>query len=210
MVDDSGSMRGDAGGSSRVSAFSKTSTSMIAHLFASMVMYRQDNVYLGLFGDKLINVPVKRDMRLLDYTKWTYEKGGECGGATETGIYDFIRQVVKEKKKIDNVIVFSDCQIGSIHTKGYYGGYNEFTAWYGNDRSDRGKHFHELFKEFRKINPNANFIVVNLRQSGSTSVFDNSQRILNIAGWSDKIFDVITSQCKGWDAMIKEIESIKI
>lgn len=210
LVDDSGSMRGDAGGSSRVSAFSKTSTSMIAHLFASMVMYRQDNVYLGLFGDKLINVPVKRDMRLLDYTKWTFEKGGECGGATETGIYDFIRQVVKEKKKIDNVIVFSDCQIGSIHTKGYYGGYTEFTAWYGHNSSDRGKHFHELFKEFRKINPNANFIVVNLRQSGSTSVFDKSQRILNIAGWSDKIFDVITSQCKGWDAMIKEIESIEI
>lgn len=210
LVDDSGSMRGDAGGSSRVSAFSKTSTSMIAHLFASMVMYRQDNVYLGLFGDKLINVPVKRDMRLLDYTKWTFEKGGECGEATETGIYDFIRQVVKEKKKIDNVIVFSDCQIGSIHTKGYYGGYTEFTAWYGNNSSDRGKHFHELFKEFRKINPNANFIVVNLRQSGSTSVFDKSQRILNIAGWSDKIFDVITSQCKGWDAMIKEIESIEI
>lgn len=210
LVDDSGSMRGDAGGSSRVSAFSKTSTSMIAHLFASMVKYRQDNVYLGLFGDKLINVPVKRNMRLLDYTKWTFEKGGECGGATETGIYDFIRQVVKEKKKIDNVIVFSDCQIGSIHTKGYYGGYTEFTAWYGHNSSDRGKHFHELFKEFRKINPNANFIVVNLRQSGSTSVFDKSQRILNIAGWSDKIFDVITSQCKGWDAMIKEIESIEI
>lgn len=210
LVDDSGSMRGDAGGSSRVSAFSKTSTSMIAHLFASMVKYRQDNVYLGLFGDKLINVPVKRDMRLLDYTKWTFEKGGECGGATETGIYDFIRQVVKEKKKIDNVIVFSDCQIGSIHTKGYYGGYTEFTAWYGHNSSDRGKHFHELFKEFRNINPNANFIVVNLRQSGSTSVFDKSQRILNIAGWSDKIFDVITSQCKGWDAMIKEIESIEI
>lgn len=210
LVDDSGSMRGGDGGSSRVSAFSQTSTSMIAHLFASMVMYRQDNVYLGLFGDKLINVPVKRDMRLLDYTKWTFEKGGECGGATETGIYDFIRQVVKEKKKIDNVIVFSDCQIGSIHTKGYYGGYTEFTAWYGNNSSDRGKHFHELFKEFRKINPNANFIVVNLRQSGSTSVFDKSQRILNIAGWSGKIFDVITSQCKGWDAMIKEIESIEI
>lgn len=210
LVDDSGSMRGDAGGSSRVSAFSKTNTSMIAHLFASMVKYRQDNVYLGLFGDKLINVPVKRDMRLLDYTKWTFEKGGECGGATETGIYDFIRQVVKEKKKIDNVIVFSDCQIGSIHTKGYYGGYTEFTAWYGHNSSDRGKHFHELFKEFRNINPNANFIVVNLRQSGSTSVFDKSQRILNIAGWSDKIFDVITSQCKGWDAMIKEIESIEI
>lgn len=78
------------------------------------------------------------------------------------------------------------------------------------DTSARSKHFHEVFKEFRKINPNSNFIVVNLRQNGSTSVFDRSQRILNIAGWSDKIFDVITSQCKGWDAVLKEIETIEI
>jgi len=208
LVDDSGSMRGDRGGSSRVSAFSSVSTSMIAHLFASMVMYRQDNVYVGLFGDSLIDVPVKRDMRLLDYTSWTYKKGRECGGATETGIYDFLRNVIKEKKKIDNVIVFSDCQIGDGYSK--HSHYDDFTAWYGNSSSDRGEHFHELFKEFRKVNPNANFIVVNLIQSGSTSVFDRSQRILNIAGWSDKIFDVITSQCKGWDAVIKEIEAIEI
>lgn len=203
LVDDSGSMRGDRGGSSRVSAFSKVNTSMIAHLFASMVMYRQDNVYVGLFGDKLITVPVKRDMRLLDYTKWHYNEGGKCGGATEKGIYTFMKQVVDEKKKIDNVIVFSDCQIGK-------GSGSSFTAWYGTEYKERGEHFNDLFKQFRKINPSANFIVVNLRQSGSTSVFDKSQRILNIAGWSDKIFDVITSQCKGWDAVIKEVEAIEI
>ena len=201
LVDDSGSMRGDAGGHSRVSAFSKTNSSMIAHLFASMMAWRQHDVYVGLFGDRLIQVPYKRNVKLLDFNKESYEIGGRCGGATEAGIYDFIRQVVKEKKKIDNIIVFSDCQIGR---------YSGFAAWYGNNSSDRGKHFHELFKEFRKINPNANFIVVNLRQSGSTSVFDKSQRILNIAGWSDKIFDVITSQCKGWDEIIKRIESIEI
>lgn len=211
LVDDSGSMRGDAGfGSSRVSAFSKTKTSMVAHLFASMVMSRQENVYVGLFGDTLLNVPVKRDMRLLDYTTWHYNEGEKCGGATEQGIYDFMTQVVKEKKKIDNIIVFSDCQIGNKNTKGYGNNDKYFTAWYGMDTSARSKHFHEVFKEFRKINPNSNFIVVNLRQNGSTSVFDRSQRILNIAGWSDKIFDVITSQCKGWDAVLKEIETIEI
>lgn len=201
LVDDSGSMRGDAGGHSRVSAFSKTNSSMIAHLFASMMAWRQHDVYVGLFGDRLIQVPYKRNVKLLDFNKESYEIGGRCGGATEAGIYTFLENVVKERKKIDNIIVFSDCQIG---------GYSGFTAWYGNNSSDRGKHFHELFKEFRKINPNANFIVVNIRQSGGTSVFDKSQRILNIAGWSDKIFDTIKSQCRGWDSIIKEIESIEI
>ena len=201
LVDDSGSMRGDAGGHSRVSAFSKTNSSMIAHLFASMMAWRQHDVYVGLFGDRLIQVPYKRNVKLLDFNKESYEIGGRCGGATEAGIYTFLENVVKERKKIDNIIVFSDCQIGR-------GG--PFTAWYGHTYGERSDHFHELFKEFRKINPNANFIVVNIRQSGGTSVFDKSQRILNIAGWSDKIFDTIKSQCRGWDAIIKEIEAIEI
>ena len=199
LVDDSGSMRGDAGGKSRVSAFSNTNTSMIAHTFASMMAWRQHDVYVGLFGDRLIQVPYKRDVKLLDFNMESYWKGAMCGPSTEKGIYTFLETVVKEKKKIDNIIVFSDCQIGRGGT---------FTSWYGTDFCDRSYHFHELFKEFRKVNPNANFIVVNLRQSGGTSVFDKSQRILNIAGWSDKIFDTIKSQTKGWDAIIKEIESI--
>ena len=201
LVDDSGSMRGDAGGHSRVSAFSKTNTSMIAHLFASMMAWKQHDVYVGLFGDRLIKVPYRRRVKLLDFNKESYKVGAECGGATEKGIYTFLEQVVKEKKKIDNIIVFSDCQIGD-------GG--SFTNWYGTNPNEIGTHFHELFKEFRKVNPNANFIVVNLRQYGGTSVFDKSQRILNIAGWSERIFDNIKSSCKGWDAIIKEIEAIEI
>ena len=200
LVDHSGSCRGDAGGSSAVSAFSQTSTAMIGNLFGSMMAYRQKNVYVGLFGDELIDVPMDRNMKMLDFNKMSFNKGAYCGGGTEAGIYDFMRKCIDEKKKVDNVVVFSDCQIGS--------GERSFTPWYGMKGSDRGQHFHELFKEFKKLNPMCNWIVVNLRQSGGTSVFDKSMRILNISGWSDKIFDVIKSQCRGWDAVIKEIESV--
>lgn len=201
LCDDSGSMTGDLGGSSRVSAFSKTATSTIGHLFASMFASKQKDVYIGLFGDCLINVPFDRDMKLFDFTNKLDREGRKCGPATEAGIYKFLETVVEEKKKIDNVIVFSDCQIGRGHS---------FTFWFGTESSERSAHFHELFKEFRKVNPNANFIVVNLRQSGGTSVFDMLQRILNVAGWSEHIFDTIKSQCKGWDAIISEIEAIEI
>lgn len=81
---------------------------------------------------------------------------------------------------------------------------------YGVDFSDKGKNFQALFNEFRKANPSATFIVCNLKQYGSTSVFDKSQGIINIAGWSENIFDVITSDTKGFGAMIKEIEAIEI
>ena len=203
LCDDSGSMWGDIGGTSRVSAFSSTKTVDIAHVFGSMMAWKQHDVYVGLFGDKLIQVPYKRGVKLLDFVKEMNKTGRKCGGSTEKGIYTFLEKVVDEKKKIDNIIVFSDCQIGQ-------GSGSSFTSWYGTDYSERGQHFHELFKEFRKINPKANFIVVNLRQSGGTSVFDKSQRILNIAGWSDKIFDIIKTQTVGWDEIIRRIDEIEI
>lgn len=202
LVDDSGSMRGDAGGSSRVSAFSKTTTSMIGHLFATMFAWKQDDVYVGLFGDKLIQVPVKRDMKMLDFNKYSYNLGEKCGGATEAGIYDFFRTVIEDKVKVDNVIIFSDCQIGNR---------SGFTSWYGTSCADRSGHFHELFKEFRKINPTATVTVCNLRQYGGTSVFDKSQRINNIAGWSTNIFDCIKANSfGGFKEIIKKIEAIEI
>ena len=200
LIDDSGSMRGDAGGSSRVSAFSNVNSSMIGHLFGSMFAWKQKDVYIGLFGDRLIPVRVDRSKRMLDFNKWSYQEGGKCGPGTEAGIYEFLRQCIKERKKVDNVIVFSDCQIGD----------GASTAWYGTSPGDRSATFQQLFKEFKKINPLCNFVVCNLRQVKGNSVFHKSQRILNIAGWSDKIFDLITSNCKGFDAMIKEIEAIEI
>lgn len=199
LVDDSGSMRGDSGGSSRVSAFSMTNTSMIGHLFASMFAWKQKDVYVGLFGDRLIPVRVDRSKRMLDFNKWSYAEGARCGGCTEAGIYEFLRTCIKEKKHVDNVIVFSDCQIGS----------GAETNWYQKTTSD-SIDFQSLFKEFKKVNPMCNFVVCNLTQVKGNSVFNKSQRILNIAGWSDKIFDLISSNCKGFDAMIKEIEKIEI
>lgn len=206
LIDHSGSVRGDGGGSSKVSAFSEVTTAMIGNLFGSMMAYSQDDVYIGLFGDRLIDVPVDRKIGLLNFNKKSFDLGARCGGRTEAGIYDFMRKVVKDRVKIDNIVVFSDCQIGDGNTSRW----STFTPWYGMSSTDNGGHFQDLFKEFRKINPNANFIVCNLRQSGNTSVFDKSQRILNIAGWSEQIFDVIKGNCKGWGEMIKEIEAIEL
>lgn len=200
LIDHSYSVRGDSGGSSRVSAFSKTTSAMIGNLFGSMMAYRQKNVYIGLFGDRLIPVKVDRSQRLLDFNKKSFDKGANCGGGTEQGIYDFFRQAVKEKKKIDNIIVFSDCQIGSSGS----------TSWYGTSGTERSTTFQDLIKQFRKINPLCNIIVVDIRNTMGNNVFYKPERVLNIAGWSANIFDVIKSNTKGFGAILKEIEAIEI
>lgn len=203
LCDDSGSMRGSSrltGGTSRVSAFSKTTTSTIGHLFAAMFGWKQKDIYVGLFGDKLIPVKVDRSKKMLDFTNDLNDIGYGCGGATEAGIYEFFRQCIAEKKKVDNVIVFSDCQIGE----------GASTSWYGHAGDERNYGFQKLFKEFKKINPLCNFIVCNLRETKGNSVFHRSQRILNICGWSEKIFDTIASNAIGFDELIKRIEAIEI
>ncbi|MDE5888433.1 MAG: TROVE domain-containing protein, partial [Bacilli bacterium] len=203
LCDNSGSMRGDYHNTSKVSLFSKTTTADIGNLFGAMVAKRQENVYVGLFGDKLINAPINRKKGILEYAKEIDELGKTCGYSTEQGIYDFMRQVIKEKKRVDNVVVFSDCQIGSRNA------YDRFTPWYGISNSERSSTFQELFKEFRKINPMCHWVVVNLKQVKNNSVFDPKSRITNIAGWSEKIFDIINSNSIGWKSMIDEINKIE-
>lgn len=200
LVDHSGSVRGDSGGSGAISAFSKTTSAMIGNLFASMLAYRQDNVYIGLFGDRLIPVPINRKKGVLKFNAESYDLGSTCGGGTENGIYDFLELVIKEKKRVDNLIIFSDQVIGDG------GG----TGWYGTTGSRRSANFQELLKKFKSVNPRCNIISVDLHQTGGKSVFHKSLGLLQISGWSDKIFDLIKSNCKGYKALIDEIEKIEI
>lgn len=199
LIDDSGSMRGDRGGSSRLSAFSSVTTAKIAHTFGGMMLHSQNDVYVGLFGDYLIDMPLKQDMKIMDFIDESYKLGEDCGGDTEQGIFNFFKaHTDPDSEQVDNVIVFSDCQIGS----------DASTNWYGMRGDDSGK-FVELFKQFRKVNPLCNVFVVNLRQYGKTNVFHRSQRIFNIAGWSTSIFDLISKNAIGMDAMIEAIDNIK-
>jgi hypothetical protein len=183
-----------------VSAFSKTTTAIIGNLFGSMLTWSQRDVYMGLFGDRLIQVPIDRTKGLLEFNKQTFDLGGKCGGGTEHGIYDFLREVIKNKTRVDNLVVFSDMVIGT-------GGGRYSTSWYG--RGSYGN-FQELMREFKKINPGCNIISVDIKQTSGKSVFDKSLNVLQISGWSDKIFNLIEANCKGYKALIKEIEAIKI
>lgn len=199
LIDHSGSVRGDAGGSSKVSAFSKATTAMIGNLFGSMLTWSQRDVYMGLFGDTLIQVPIDRKKGLLEFNKESFDKGARCGGGTENGLYVFLNECIKNKTRVDNLVIFSDMVIGA----GGRGG------WDGTSRAGLGS-FQELFKRFKAVNPQCNTICVDIKQTSGKSVMDKSLNVLQISGWSDKIFNLIEANCKGYKALIQEIEAIKI
>lgn len=198
LIDHSGSVRGDGGGASKVSAFSKTTTANIGNLFGCMLMQTQGNVFMGLFGDKLITVDtIDRKKGILKNNQDIYKLGEKCGGSTEQGIYDFFEDVVKNKVRVDNVIIFSDMVIGKEN-------------WYGRKTGTGSGSFQHLFKKFKAMNPQANVVTIDIKQTGGTSVFDKSLGVTQVSGWSDKVFDVLKTMGKGYEEIIAQIEKIKL
>lgn len=203
LIDHSGSMRGDSGGSSLTSAFSKVNSATIANLFGTMLMQYQDNVFFGLFGDRLIIVDdINRKNGILKNSKMINDKGSKCGESSENGLFEFFEDVVKNKTQVDNVFVFSDQVIGR-------------NGWYGIHSSTRSSaresgSFDDLFRSFRKINPYANVVTVDIRNSGGKTVFNKNLGVTQMSGWSNKIFDLLDSFSTGYKDLIKEIEKIKI
>lgn len=198
LIDHSGSVRGDMGGSSEVSAFSKTNTAVIGNLFGCMIASVLPDVFIGMFGDKLINYEYDRSKGVLWNNKKSFTAGGECGGATENGLFAFLDKCVKDKIKVDNLYVISDMQIGD----------GESVVWEKSSNYKYGK-FAELLKGFKKVNPNCKIVSISIQGYGS-EMFYRGSNILNIAGWSESIFDVINSKFCGYKNMIEEIKKIKI
>lgn len=198
LIDHSGSVRGDMGGSSEVSAFSKTNTAVIGNLFGCMIASVLPDVFIGMFGDKLINYEYDRSKGVLWNNKKSFTAGGDCGGATENGLFAFLDKCAKDKIKVDNLYVISDMQIGD----------GESVVWEKSSSYGYGK-FAELLKGFKKVNPNCKIVSISIQGYGS-EMFYRGSNILNIAGWSESIFDVINSKFCGYKNMIEEIKKIKI
>lgn len=199
LADHSGSVRGDGGGSGKVSAFSKTTTAMIGNLFASMLLYSQDDVYFGMFGDRLLSVPVNRSKGVLEFNSDSFARGSACGQSTEDGLYKFLKDCIDNKVKVDTLVIFSDMVIGN----GARGG------WDATSRKTYGG-FQKLFLEFKKLNPQCVTFSINIRDTDGNSVFDKSLGVHQISGWSEKVFDLITGSARGYEDMIKEIEKMDI
>lgn len=192
LSDNSGSMTGDRGGSSLTSRLSNTKTSDIANLFAMLYWLKAENTYVGLFGDRLIEPKLDRNLGVFENFKIVDQEKNKCGGATEHGIFEFFKKAIKEKTHIDTLVVFSDCQIGSS------------CAWFGSGSGTQSNDFNKLYEEYRRINPNFRCYSVNLKGYGST-VFNDS--VFKLAGWSEKIFDIMKIMEQDRNALIKTIKN---
>jgi len=193
LSDNSGSMTGDRR-SSTISRFSNVKTSDIANLFAVLYWLKANNTYVGLFGDRLIEPTLNREVGVFENFKIIDKAKDSCGPGTEQGIFEFLEKAIAEKTHIDTIVVFSDCQIGTG------------CQWYDR-KGRRGNQFNTLFEDYRKINPHFKCYSVDLKGYGTT-VFN--QNVFKLAGWSEKIFDIMKIMEQDKNALIKTIENYEV
>jgi len=192
LCDNSGSMRGDSFNTSRLSLKSACKTSDIANLFGTMYWHRAADTYFGIFGDRLESPSLDRKKGVFENYKIVDKVAQNIGGATELGIFMAMEELVKQKKIVDRIIIFSDCQCGSG------------CAWYG--RYQRGNDFNQLLLDYRKINPDVKVYSVDLQGYGNAMIEKDA---VKVAGWSDHIFTIIEMAEKG-TSFVEQIKKISL
>ncbi len=195
LSDNSGSMRGDIGGGSLVSALSKRTSADIANLFATLYWAKAENTWVGLFGDTLKTPKLNRENGVFKNFSEINKVAATVGGSTETGIFTAFEKLIEEKEKVERVIIFSDCQVG------------DGCRWYDTTRVKGGPHFDKLVQNYLKFSPETKIYSVDLKGYGN-KMFDKN--VVLVAGWSEKIFDLIKFAETDKNALIKEIEKIQI
>ena len=177
---------------SMLSPVSENSSVMNYHigLLLSMLMrHRCKNAVTGMFASDWKAVDMSSES-ILQSTVDMISRSGEVGYATNG--YKVIEWLIKEHREMDKVMLFTDCQLwnseygyGDAHLAGYW---------------DRYK---------REVAPHARLYIFDLAGYGQSPISMERDDVFCIAGWSDKVFDILAAVERGKSA-IDEIRRIVV
>lgn len=140
-------------------------------LLMSMILQSQcQNVITGMFGDRWLRTPMPKQ-GILQNVDALYKREGEVGYSTNG--YLVIEDLIKRKETVDKVMLFTDTQM-----------------W---DSSGRGNSFEDSWNRYKMIAPNAKLYIFDLAGYGRQPIDIKRNDVYLIAGWSDKIFDILNA-----------------
>lgn len=179
LCDNSGSAHG-----TMTSSMGTVKVSEIANLTAILTGRASDDGYVGVFGDKLEVVPVRKKDSVFTQLKKINKIGDQIGHGTENGIWLFFNKAIKEKEHWDHIFVYSDMQAGH---GGLYGlnekDYDDF-KWKNGRNIDVAK----LVKTYRKeVNPDVKVYLVQMAGYKDTLMPEFYKDTYILGGWGDGI-----------------------
>ena len=157
----------------------------IGILLSMLLKSKCSSVISGMFGDswKVLNLPQEN---VLANTIEMKRREGEVGYSTNG--YKVIDYLVDHNIKMDKVMMFTDMQM-----------------W---DSTYREKHIQKSWAKYRQMYPEAKLYLFDLQGYGQAPVRLVGDDVTLIAGWSDKVFDVLNAVENGAEVLdqIKNIE----
>lgn len=140
-------------------------------LLMSMILQSQcKNVVTGIFGDRWKRVPMPKNGILRNVDAF-YKREGEVGYSTNG--YLVIEDLIRRRESVDKIMLFTDTQM-----------------WNSNGTRNS---FENSWNQYKRINPNAKLYIFDLAGYGKQPLDIRKNDVYLIAGWSDKIFDVLNA-----------------
>ena len=140
-------------------------------LLMSMILQSQcKNVITGMFGDRWKRVAMPKNSILRNVDAF-YKREGEVGYSTNG--YLVIEDLISRREKVDKVMLFTDTQL-----------------WNSNGTRNS---FEDSWSRYKNINPDAKLYIFDLAGYGKQPLDVRRNDVYLIAGWSDKIFEVLNA-----------------
>ena len=151
-----------------------------------LLQSRCKSVVSGIFGDiwKVVNLP---RTGILANTMTLRSLSNQVGFSTNG--YKVIDYLIENKVKMDKVMVFTDCQM-----------------W---DSCYADAHIRKSWEKYKEMYPDAKLYLFDLSGYGQSPLRLEDGDVALIAGWSDKVFDIMAAIERGADA-VAEINAISL
>ena len=169
-----------------ISAKSKVLLFDIGLMLGMLMQSKCKRVVTGMFGDKwkVINMPNKS---VLSNVNEYYKREGEVGYATNG--YKVIDDLIDRGVIMDKIMLFTDCQL------------------WNNNIGNSG--IEKSWKAYKIMAPDANLYLFDLAGYGNTPLKIQKDDVCLIAGWSEKVFDVLYAIENGENA-VEKIKQVKL
>lgn len=172
----------DTSGSMLVPLSSKSSIACydVGILLSMLVQNRCKQVVSGMFADswKVINMPTKS---ILGNTMEMRRRVGQVGYSTNGE--KPLEWLIEKRAVMDKVMIFTDCQ------------------FWNNAYDNYAQKFSKTWKRYKQIAPDAKLYLFDLVGYGQTPLSIQQNDVYCIAGWSDRIFDILDAIDHGKDAV---------
>jgi hypothetical protein len=159
----------------------------IGLMLGMLLKSRCANVVSGIFGNtwKTVNLP---GGGVLTNVEAFYKREGEVGYSTNGHLV--LQYLVDRRQVMDKIMIFTDCQM--------------WDSSQGDDSTMR-----EVWKKYKTVAPDARLYLFDLAGYDTTPLNIAAKDIYLIAGWSDRIFDMLDAFGQGENAL-KLIEKIEL